>query len=211
MVGACYGFRLQERQTTRCRVELVSRAVFCVKNSFETDVGFAVLGGSGSPPQVLAAQHGKRPGTSCSTLLGGALAYDRRAAYLRNIHKYRARALAYSALKSGRLQRQPCEVCGATRVETHHEDYSKPLVVRWLCRPHHTLNRLCRCGVPLAIHFDTYAITDACENWMQERASLIPYGSITPRIAQGLKRTAKSEALLRENRRLTAKRRHTKV
>jgi hypothetical protein len=32
---------------------------------------------------------------------------------------------------------QPCEVCGATKVEKHHPDYSKPLEVRWLCREHH--------------------------------------------------------------------------
>jgi hypothetical protein len=41
------------------------------------------------------------------------------------------------ALRSGRLHRQPCEVCSSERVQAHHDDYSKPLEVRWLCRPHH--------------------------------------------------------------------------
>jgi hypothetical protein len=41
------------------------------------------------------------------------------------------------ALKTGKLKRQPCEVCGETKVDGHHEDYSKPLEVRWLCRKHH--------------------------------------------------------------------------
>ena len=42
------------------------------------------------------------------------------------------------ALQSGKLVRGPCEVCGATEdVHGHHDDYSKPLDVRWLCRKHH--------------------------------------------------------------------------
>lgn len=42
-----------------------------------------------------------------------------------------------TAIKNGSLVRQPCEVCGADRVDAHHDDYSKPLQVRWLCRGHH--------------------------------------------------------------------------
>lgn len=42
------------------------------------------------------------------------------------------------ALKSGRITRKPCEVCGVEqRIHAHHDDYSKPLDVRWLCRKHH--------------------------------------------------------------------------
>jgi len=36
------------------------------------------------------------------------------------------------------LEKQPCEVCGATKVEAHHDDYTKPLEVRWLCKRHHS-------------------------------------------------------------------------
>ncbi len=32
------------------------------------------------------------------------------------------------------LDRQPCEVCGDPKTDGHHEDYSRPLEVRWLCR-----------------------------------------------------------------------------
>ena len=31
----------------------------------------------------------------------------------------------------------PCEVCGATKAQAHHCNYSKPLDVRWLCPKHH--------------------------------------------------------------------------
>ncbi len=32
-----------------------------------------------------------------------------------------------------------CSDCGETKVEAHHEDYSKPLDVEWLCKKHHKL------------------------------------------------------------------------
>jgi len=42
------------------------------------------------------------------------------------------------AIREGRLIVQPCEVCGRKdAVQAHHEDYSKPLAVRWLCPLHH--------------------------------------------------------------------------
>ncbi len=43
----------------------------------------------------------------------------------------------YYKIKSGKLIRQPCEVCGEVKVEAHHDDYSKPFEVRWLCGNHH--------------------------------------------------------------------------
>lgn len=36
----------------------------------------------------------------------------------------------------GKITKQPCEVCGAV-AQAHHDDYSKPLEVRWLCPVHH--------------------------------------------------------------------------
>ena len=50
--------------------------------------------------------------------------------------KIRARDLLRSAVRWGRIERQPCEVCGM-KAEGHHHDYSKPYDVRWLCRKHH--------------------------------------------------------------------------
>lgn len=55
--------------------------------------------------------------------------------------KYPEKAKAHwaikRALKAGRLQKQPCEVCGALKTEGHHPDHTKPLVVQWLCKTHH--------------------------------------------------------------------------
>jgi hypothetical protein len=49
----------------------------------------------------------------------------------------RAGAAVQTAIYQGRLVRQPCEICGKQRVDAHHDDYSRPLDVRWLCRSHH--------------------------------------------------------------------------
>jgi len=52
--------------------------------------------------------------------------------------KAKARIAVYNAIKDGRLVRGPCEVCGTdSRVQGHHDDYRRPLVVRWLCFKHH--------------------------------------------------------------------------
>lgn len=48
-----------------------------------------------------------------------------------------ARDQVKKAIEKGLLVRRPCEVCGASRVDAHHDDYGKPLDVRWLCPPHH--------------------------------------------------------------------------
>lgn len=55
----------------------------------------------------------------------------------RHPERKRARAAVARALRSGRLHRRPCEVCGDTKSEAHHPDYALPLKVRWLCLPHH--------------------------------------------------------------------------
>lgn len=49
----------------------------------------------------------------------------------------RAAVAVNNAVRDGRLVKQPCQVCGGLKVEGHHEDYSKPLEVVWLCRRHH--------------------------------------------------------------------------
>ena len=56
-----------------------------------------------------------------------------------NPEKNRAHSAVSSAVKKGLLVRQPCEVCGAKKVQGHHDSYDKDkqLDVRWLCHKHH--------------------------------------------------------------------------
>lgn len=51
--------------------------------------------------------------------------------------KQQARSAVGHALRDGRLKRGRCESCGKRRAEAHHDDYEKPLEVRWLCRGCH--------------------------------------------------------------------------
>jgi ribosomal protein S27AE len=55
-----------------------------------------------------------------------------------NPEKKRVHSIVAKAVRSGKLIRQPCEICGDQIVHAHHDDYSKPLEVRWLCPSHHS-------------------------------------------------------------------------
>jgi membrane-bound lytic murein transglycosylase len=48
-----------------------------------------------------------------------------------------ARLSVRREIRSGRLKRGNCEICKKQNAEAHHDDYSKPLEVRWFCRKHH--------------------------------------------------------------------------
>lgn len=51
--------------------------------------------------------------------------------------KWKAQIIVGNAIRDGHLQREPCEVCGSDMSHAHHDDYFKPLAVRWLCAAHH--------------------------------------------------------------------------
>lgn len=59
--------------------------------------------------------------------------------------KRKAQHMVEKAIKRGSLKPQPCEECGEqgtmadgrNRVQAHHDDYGKPLEVRWLCQSCH--------------------------------------------------------------------------
>ena len=55
----------------------------------------------------------------------------------RNPEKLIARQAIGNAVRDGRIVRKPCEVCGDPKSQAHHEDYSKPFDVKWLCFKHH--------------------------------------------------------------------------
>ena len=67
-----------------------------------------------------------------------ALARARASYKQKNPAKRDAHVACGNAIRDGRLIRQPCEVCGSARSQAHHDDYSKPLDVRWLCSKHHS-------------------------------------------------------------------------
>ncbi len=49
-----------------------------------------------------------------------------------------ARNYLHNMMKQGFVKRLSCEVCGSKEnIEGHHDDYTKPLDVRWLCKVHH--------------------------------------------------------------------------
>ncbi len=55
----------------------------------------------------------------------------------KNLEKQKAHWKLHWQIKKGNIRRQPCIICGETRSNGHHEDYSKPLEVIWLCHEHH--------------------------------------------------------------------------
>ena len=65
--------------------------------------------------------------------------------YRANKARYRARHrathLAHKAVQTavarGHLARGACEVCESREAHAHHDDYAKPLEVKWLCKQHH--------------------------------------------------------------------------
>ncbi len=57
----------------------------------------------------------------------------------KNPEKSNAHQRVYRAVQTGRLQKPDhCPACGnAGPVHAHHDDYSKPLDVKWLCSKCH--------------------------------------------------------------------------
>ena len=55
----------------------------------------------------------------------------------KNKDKIKTRNITKYAIQTGIVVRLPCEVCGCEKSEAHHDDYSKPLEVKWLCKNHH--------------------------------------------------------------------------
>ena len=48
----------------------------------------------------------------------------------------KARSMLSRAVQNGLVIPLPCLMCG-DKAEAHHPDYSTPLSVVWLCKPHH--------------------------------------------------------------------------
>lgn len=62
---------------------------------------------------------------------------DRNRTYAKNHpEKIAAKVAVMIAVRSGKLTPLPCRVCGE-KAQAHHDDYSLPLAVIWLCPLHH--------------------------------------------------------------------------
>jgi len=53
-------------------------------------------------------------------------------------NKYKAHNIVNNSIRDGKLHSEPCQICGSVDgIHAHHDDYAKPLNVRWLCAAHH--------------------------------------------------------------------------
>lgn len=55
----------------------------------------------------------------------------------KNPNKYRCHNIVNNAIRDGKMNKLPCEICGNEKSVAHHDDYSRPIEVRWLCQAHH--------------------------------------------------------------------------
>lgn len=55
----------------------------------------------------------------------------------RNKDKANAYRCVSYHVKAGNIKREACGVCGCEKTQAHHEDYSKPLEIVWLCEKCH--------------------------------------------------------------------------
>lgn len=102
-----------------------------------------------NPEKTKEAQRKRNAKVMSDPVLHQKKLVSQRATRKRYLEKYRefdrqrdplkkaARAKIRHLISDGRLIRMPCEVCGEIKSQAHHEDYSRPLDVKWLCQKHH--------------------------------------------------------------------------
>jgi len=54
-----------------------------------------------------------------------------------NAIKVMARTITHHAVERGELVKTSCVRCGDKLAEAHHRDYTKPLIIDWLCKKCH--------------------------------------------------------------------------
>lgn len=63
--------------------------------------------------------------------------HNERASEARYPKKLIARKIAQKAIADGLIERKPCQACGLPNGQAHHDDYSKPLELKFFCPLHH--------------------------------------------------------------------------
>jgi len=48
-----------------------------------------------------------------------------------------ARRMVSNGIRDGKITKKPCSICGDKKSQAHHDDYSKPLDIVFLCDIHH--------------------------------------------------------------------------
>jgi hypothetical protein len=88
------------------------------------------------------------------------------------------------AFAEGRLERQPCKVCGWWFGEAHHADYDKPLDVVFLCQHHHrqfhnTLKKrfLLANRRRYTVAFHNRVLLDLCREYLEPE---LPFREVAP-------------------------------
>jgi hypothetical protein len=101
------------------------------------------------------------------------------------------------AQRRGRLEPQPCEVCGSTNnIEKHHDDYAYPLRVRWVCRGHHSEITKRERTMPRISPPVSEAMTDTLSDWLPIADAAVRLGCST-RTVERLAAARKLEQRLR--------------
>jgi hypothetical protein len=89
----------------------------------------------------LASKNRDQVGAANNNWKGGSGNTERKRRYRENNpEKHAAHLAVRNAIRLGLMRRELCAECGASKTEAHHNDYTKPLSVEWLCKKHH-LNR----------------------------------------------------------------------
>ena len=84
------------------------------------------------PHRIIARQAYQKTEQGKKRLAAGSSAWASR-----NPLKRKAHIWVGNAIRDGRLIRDICEKCGSENVTAHHDDYEKPMEVRWFCGPCH--------------------------------------------------------------------------
>ncbi len=107
-------------------------------------VGIAVIGARSTAwrrenPEAQSAVQRRSYGRHRGRRIAQATEYERERGRPKDALKVQARSEVNKALKRGALVKGPCEIATGCEgsVQAHHDDYAKPLDVRWLCSKHH--------------------------------------------------------------------------